>query len=293
MQSSDGFLDKTAGLTPLALQVMCHKATEFPHAGIYNPVMPHGTYLCRRCGVALFRGSSQFLSGCGWPAFDDELPNAVKRVPDADGLRTEIICARCEAHLGHVFMGESLTAKNIRHCVNSVSIDFVAQDTVLDTQEVIVAGGCFWGVEYYLGQCPGVLKVESGYTGGRTREPTYDAVCSGATGHYEAVRVVYDSHITDAHHIFKRFFETHDPTQRLGQGPDLGQQYQSAVFYYGEVQLLEAEMLIQALKKRGYDVVTKLLEVQPFWPAEDYHQAYYSKHQKLPYCHVPVNRFGE
>jgi len=117
-------------------------------------------------------------------------------------------------------------------------------------------------------------------------------VCQGTTGHYEAVRVVYDRAITDYHQILKRFFEIHDPTQKTGQGPDLGQQYQSAVFYYNQEQLQEAETLIQVLRKRGFDVATRLIEAQPFWPAEHYHQDYYSKHSKAPYCHQPMNRFG-
>lgn len=289
----DNFLDKTASLTPIARRIICDKATEYPHVGVYNQVVSQGTYLCRRCGLALFRGESQFNSGCGWPSFDEEIDATVRRVADADGVREEIVCIRCNAHLGHVFVGEHITSKNLRHCVNSASIDFVSDSKVLDTEEVIVAGGCFWGVEHYLSKLPGVLKVESGYTGGHVLDPQYDQVCSGNTGHYEAVRVLYDPSITECYKVLKRFFEIHDPTQRNGQGPDLGQQYRSAIFYYNQEQFDEAEYLIKILKNRGYNVVTELLEAQPFWPAEEYHQSYYAKHQKLPYCHQPVERFGE
>ncbi|MFI4963134.1 MAG: peptide-methionine (R)-S-oxide reductase, partial [Legionellales bacterium] len=160
------YLDKTQSLTPMAERIICHKATEHPYAGAYNTVITQGTYLCRRCGKALFRASSQFASGCGWPSFDEDIKDAVLSVPDADGQRMEIRCARCSGHLGHVFSGEYLTQKNLRHCVNSASIDFVISNTVLDTEEAIVAGGCFWGVEHFLKHIPGVLKVESGYTGG-------------------------------------------------------------------------------------------------------------------------------
>ncbi|TAL60546.1 MAG: bifunctional methionine sulfoxide reductase B/A protein [Legionella sp.] len=288
----DNYLDKTASLTPLAKRIICDKATEYPHTGQYNEVVTRGTYLCRRCGLALFRGSSQFSSGCGWPSFDDDIDSTVKRELDADGQREEILCVRCDAHLGHVFLGEQLTNNNLRHCVNSASIDFVADNLVTDTEEAIVAGGCFWGVEHYLQQLPGVLKVESGYTGGYVTDPTYDQVCQGNTGHYEAVRVVYDAEKTDYYKVLKRFFEIHDPTQANGQGPDLGTQYQSAVFYYNQEQLDEAEYLLNILNHRGYKVATKLLEVQTFWPAEEYHQDYYQKHAKLPYCHQPVDRFG-
>lgn len=172
-------------------------------------------------------------------------------------------------------------------------LDKTATLTQIDTEEAIIAGGCFWGVEYYLQQCAGVLKVESGYTGGHTLNPSYEQVCSGTTGHYEAVRVVYDRTKTNYHQILKRFFEIHDPTQTTGQGPDIGSQYQSAIFYFNQEQKQEAESLIQILKKRGHPVVTRLIEAQPFWPAEEYHQNYYIKHNKMPYCHQPINRFGD
>ncbi|CEG59010.1 bifunctional methionine sulfoxide reductase B/A protein [Legionella fallonii] len=287
------YLDKTASLTPAIRRVVCGKATEYPNTGAYNTVMTQGTYLCRRCGLALFRGGSQFHSGCGWPSFDDDIVHAVKQEPDPDGRRMEILCARCDAHLGHVFTGEGFTHKNLRHCVNSASLDFVADNQVLDTEEAIVAGGCFWGVEHFLHQIPGVLRVESGYTGGHTLDPSYEQVCRGSTGHYEAVRVIYDRAKTDYYHILKRFFEIHDPTQRTGQGPDLGQQYQSAVFYFNQEQKSEAESLIQQLRQRGYQVATRLIEAQPWWPAEEYHQNYYMKHRKAPYCHRPMSRFGD
>lgn len=278
-------------MTPLAKKIICGKATEYPNTGIYNTAVKQGTYLCRRCGFALFRGVNQFISGFGWPSFDEEIQDAVNEVPDTDGLRTEIVCSRCQGHLGHVFNGEYFTPKNQRYCVNSASIDFVPNDTVTDTEEAIVAGGCFWGVEYYLKDVPGVLKTEVGYTGGHTLNPSYEQVCAQSTGHFEAVRILFDRSQTDYCVVLKRFFEIHDPTQPLGQGPDLGYQYQSAVFYYNQGQLQAAQRLINILKNKGYDVVTRLLSVQTFWPAEQSHQNYYFKHQDMPYCHYPVNRF--
>ena len=154
-----------------------------------------------------------------------------------------------------------------------------------------MAGGCFWGVEHFLTQLPGVLNVEVGYTGGHLDYPSYHAVCRGDSGHFEAVRVLYDSEQTDYQRVLTRFFEIHDPTQRQGQGPDIGQQYQSAVFYYDEPQRAITEQLLAELTAYGYTPVTKLLPVSTFWPAEASHQHYYAVHNKLPYCHQPVARF--
>jgi len=288
---SNAFLDKTAGLMPLTRLVVCDKSTEAPYSGLYNKVVIEGTYLCRRCGLALFRANSQFTAGCGWPSFDAEIAGTVTQILDPDGYRMEIVCRRCEGHLGHIFTGEHLTIKNCRYCVNSLSLDFVASNTVLDTEEAIVAGGCFWGVEYYLNLIPGVLKIEVGYTGGNVTEPTYKHVCSGDTGHYEAARILFDTAITNYATVLKRFFEIHDPTQKNGQGPDIGQQYQSAVFVYNQSQEEDAKQLLQTLHNRGYLTATQLIPALPFWPAEDYHQQYYAKNNKKPYCHQPVLRF--
>lgn len=283
--------DKSASLTPQQQRIIQEKATEYPFSGQYNDLEEAGTYLCRRCGLALFRGQSKFHSGCGWPSFDEEIPDAVEYKLDADGHRTEILCNRCHAHLGHVFQGEQFTQKNKRHCVNSASLDFVADRHVQDTEEAIFAAGCFWGVEYYFKKLPGVLKTEVGYAGGIVENPTYEQICSGKTGHFEVIRVIYDPGKISYEALVKYFFEIHDPTQTNGQGPDLGQQYLSVIFFYNDEQKRVANSLIKQLQEKNLKIATQLLPVHTFWPAENYHQDYYTKTGKQPYCHHYQKRF--
>lgn len=284
---------KDNSLTPVVLNIIRGKATEPPFTGKYGLSDTGGTYVCRACGTALFRAQTQFGSGCGWPSFDAAIANAVLETMDADQIRTEITCANCHAHLGHVFQGEGFTANNLRHCVNAASLDWVNDNQVLCTEEAILAGGCFWGVEYYLSKLKGVLKTEVGYIGGTTLYPSYEEVCQGSTGHVEAVRVLYDPSVLSYTALLQYFFEIHDPTQIERQGPDIGPQYQSVIFYYDEQQKDLAIQTIQQLEQAGYLVATKVLPVTVFWEAEPYHQAYYSKVAQVPYCHVYTKRFGQ
>ena len=169
-------------------------------------------------------------------------------------------------------------------------MDFIPGKLTLE-EKAVFAGGCFWGVEYYMQQIDGVKSVVSGYTGGRLDAPTYHDVSYGNTGHYEAVEITYDPLIVDYEMLAKTFFEIHDPTQKNGQGPDIGKQYRSAIFYQNEEQKQITEKLIDQLKNKGYKVATKLLPAKTFYPAEDYHQDYYFKKGSVPYCHAYVKRF--
>lgn len=274
-------------LTPEEQRVILKKGTEQPFTGKYNKHNQKGTYVCRQCGAALYSSGDKFDSGCGWPSFDDEIKGAVKRLPDADGRRTEILCAACGGHLGHVFNGEGFTPKDTRHCVNSVSLDFVSGEPA----EAIFAGGCFWGVEHLMQKVKGVKSVESGYIGGTVENPTYEQVCGHKTGHAEAVRVEYDPVVCSYETLAKLFFEIHDPTQTNGQGPDIGPQYRSEIFYTTDEQRQVAQRLIDELKARGYDVSTRVTKATKFYPAEAYHQDYYQRKGSEPYCHKYTKRF--
>lgn len=277
---------KTKSLTPQAYKIIREEATEYPGTGEYNEFAELGTYLCRNCGLALYRSDSKFISQCGWPSFDAEISDHVWHRLDKDGRRTEILCRRCTGHLGHIFRGEGYTALNVRHCVNSLSLDFVLDTDVLDSAEAIVAAGCFWGVEQLFKKLPGVLKTEVGYSGGDLAYPTYEDVCRGASGHLEVVRVLYDVTKLSYEDVIKYFFEIHDFEQIDGQGPDKGEQYLSAIFYYNPEQYKIASQVLEQLQEKSYKPVTKLREVEVFWPAEPYHQGYYEKSGKVPYCHA-------
>lgn len=271
-------------LTPEEERVIVHKGTERPFSGEYDDFNQKGTFVCRRCDAPLYRSQDKFNAGCGWPSFDAELPEAVRRIPDADGMRTEIVCNNCGAHLGHVFFGEKLTEKNTRHCVNSISIKFKPMEN--DPQTAYFAGGCFWGVEYYFQHLPGVVSTRVGYMGGDKADPTYEEVSSGKTGHAETLEVVFDRSGVSYEELAKLFFEIHDPTQKDRQGPDIGTQYRSAIFWSDEEQRKTAEKLIRLLGEKGYSVVTALEKAGPFWEAEDYHQKYYAQNGHQPYCHI-------
>jgi len=186
-----------------------------------------------------------------------------------------------------VFLGEKMTPKNTRHCVNSLSMNFIpAKDQQEQAGKAIFASGCFWGTEYYFNKVPGVISTTVGYTGGHVPNPTYKQVCTDKTGHAEAVEVSFDPEVISYEQIAKLFFETHDFTQLNRQGPDIGTQYRSAIFYLDEEQKQIATQLIQTLKTKRHNVKTKVTKADTFWPAEEYHQDYYDKARKTPYCHV-------
>jgi peptide methionine sulfoxide reductase msrA/msrB len=162
---------------------------------------------------------------------------------------------------------------------------------MMESKKAYFAGGCFWGVEHLFQGKEGVITAVSGYMGGTVENPTYEQVCSKRTGHLETVEVTYDPGRVSFEELTKFFFEIHDPTQANGQGPDIGPQYLSAVFYSSEEEKMTTEKLIGILKEKGYNVVTRVIPAEKFWEAEDYHQDYYDNKGAQPYCHFYQKKF--
>lgn len=269
--------------------VILRKGTEMPFMGEFTHNKEKGIYLCKQCDTPLFVSGDKFESESGWPSFDDAIEGRVKKIPDPDGRRTEIVCSTCGGHLGHVFFGERFTPKNTRYCVNSISMKFQNANDKIKTETkkyAYFASGCFWGTEYWFMKNYDV-KTDVGYMGGIKYNPTYQEVSSGRTGHVETVRVEYDPLKINYEDLVKLFFETHDYSQTDGQGPDIGSQYLSVIFYNDENEKKIAEKYIGILKKKGF-VATSLKDARKskFWIAEDYHQEYYKKKKGTPYCHT-------
>ncbi|MBU1668152.1 bifunctional methionine sulfoxide reductase B/A protein [bacterium] len=275
------------------IRVIENKGTEMPFSGKFNSFYKNGTYTCKKCNTPLFNSEDKFDSGSGWPSFDDAIEGAVREIPDADGRRVEIVCANCGGHLGHVFRGEQMTPKSTRHCVNSVSLDFQGLEEESKLKKAYFAAGCFWGVEYWFEKQNGVLAADSGYMGGHLEDPTYQEVCYKDTGHLETVEVTYDPTIVTFEELTKLFFEIHNPEQTNGQGPDIGPQYLSAIFYNDAEEEDIAMKLINRLEDNGMIIATQLINANEhkFYRAEYEHQSYYKLRNLKPYCHNHTKRF--
>jgi peptide methionine sulfoxide reductase msrA/msrB len=280
-------------LTPEERAIIEEKGTEAPFSGEYDQHSTAGIYTCRRCGAFLYRSEDKFDAHCGWPSFDQEVLGAVDRTLDADGIRTEITCTRCEAHLGHVFEGEHLTKKNTRHCVNSISLLFVPHQEVVGEQHetAYLGGGCFWCTEATFLQVRGVKKVIPGYAGGTIPHPSYEDVTTGKTGHAEVIEVQFDPTIIAYEGILDVFFATHDPTTINRQGADRGSQYRSIILTTSATQQELAEQYIARLRERqifSQPIVTEVAPLTEFYPAEEYHHNYYAKNPTAAYCQAVI-----
>lgn len=168
---------------------------------------------------------------------------------------------------------------------------FIKLTEIMKTEKAIFACGCFWGVQHQMEKANGVINTTVGYIGGYKENPTYQEVKAHTTGHAEAVLVEYDAEKISYTDLCKLFFEIHDPAQTDGQGPDIGPQYRSEIFYLDNSQLEQAQNVISILRDKGYEVNTALTPASHFWEAEDYHQHYYDKTGGEPYCHIRVKKF--
>ncbi len=284
-------------LDPEAYRITQSAATERPFCGTLLDNKKDGTYVCVVCGLPLFSSEHKFDSGTGWPSFYREFDpeHVARRVDRSHGMiRTEINCARCDAHLGHVF-DEGPKPTGERHCLNSASLKFYekgqelpAESRPAELETAYFAGGCFWGIEHYFQQGPGVVDAVSGYMQGRVENPSYKQVCYEDTGHAETVKVVFDPKKISYRRLLEAFFVMHNPTELNRQGPDVGTQYRSGIWYTSEAQKKEAEAYIAELQNSdrfaGRRIVTQVEAAKVFYPAEAYHQDYIDKTGRA--CHV-------
>lgn len=280
-------------LTPAEEKVIAGKDTEMPGSGEYDNFFEPGIYTCRRCDLPLYKSGDKFEAHCGWPSFDQEISGRVTRKIDDDGERTEISCVRCGAHLGHVFAGEKLTAKDTRHCVNSLSLRFIPQPKITKGLDMAVfGGGCFWCYEAIFRRLKGVINVISGYAGGNISNPSYEQVSSGQTGHAEVVKVEFDPKVISYYNLLDVFFALHDPTSLNRQGNDIGEQYRSIIFFYSDEQYKTAVKYIDNLEKTKefpHPIVTEVKPLIAFYPAEDCHRNYYDNNKTQPYCRLVIS----
>ena len=271
-----------------------------------------GLYVDIVSGEPLFSSLDKFDSGTGWPSFTKPVAGTdiVEKKDASFGIeRTEVRSKLADSHLGHLFDDGPADKGGLRYCINSTALKFIPLEEMDQAgygkylepfvkaglikaplhETAILAGGCFWGMEEIIRKIPGVVKTTVGYSGGTTADPTYEDVCTGATGHAESIQVEFDSTKLTYEQLLDYFFRMHDPTTLNRQHNDVGTQYRSAIFYTSEAQKQTAEAVKQKWDKSGKftrPITTELTAAGKFYPAEDYHQKYLVKHPGGYTCHV-------
>jgi peptide methionine sulfoxide reductase msrA/msrB len=298
-------------LSPEQFEVTQQGGTEPPfHNAYWNNHKP-GIYVDIVSGQPLFSSLAKFDSGTGWPSFTQPLNSdaVIEKRDSTLGMeRIEVRAAVADSHLGHVF-NDGPGANGLRYCINSAALKFIPVEEMDQAgygqylepfvkvgaikapvhETAILAGGCFWGMEEIIRQIPGVLKTTVGYSGGTTPDPTYEDVCTGATGHAESIQVVFDSTRLSYEALLDYFFRMHDPTTLNRQHNDVGAQYRSAIFYTSDGQRQTAERVKTRWDKSGkfnQPITTEITAAGRFYPAEEYHQKYLAKHPGGYTCHV-------
>ncbi len=286
--------------------------TEPPFRNAYWDNHKPGIYVDVVSGEPLFSSLSKFDSGTGWPSFTEPIQGTeITRKEDVGfgSIRTEVRSKAADSHLGHVFDDGPGDRGGLRYCINSAALKFIPVEEMAQagygshlgpfvaaglvkvpaSETAILAGGCFWGMEEILRQIPGVLKTTVGYSGGKTANPTYRDICTGTTGHAEAIQIEFDPSKLSYEGLLGYFFRMHDPTTLNRQHNDVGTQYRSAIFYTSEGQRKTAEALkakLEEAKKFSQPITTEITQASKFHPAEEYHQKYLVKNPGGYTCHV-------
>lgn len=275
-------------LTPEQYQITRKKGTERPFSSEMCSSFEPGPYACVCCESLLFDAGKKFESGTGWPSFTQPVrENAIAYHADrSHGMyRIETTCNTCGAHLGHVFQ-DGPRPSGLRYCMNALALKKL--DRKYET--ATFGGGCFWCTEAVFQQLKGVQKVTSGYSGGKRPDPTYEQVCSGATGHAEVVQITFDPNEISYADLLRIHLSTHDPTTLNRQGADHGTQYRSIILTHNSDQEATAQQILAEMQPDFQDeIVTQIEPLDVFYPAEEYHQNYFNNNPAQPYCAAVIN----